>query len=557
MDKTTSIKINQIVSLEGIISIDVFKNFKLPDDSKLLLNCHGDNKDSILLNCPNGGILFNSNEVNIESMNYININSLDNIRIISNNIIEIGNIESGILINNENSTIDLNFIDKNHSYIKLSTNNFSLINKNNSIIINDKSFNFKSNKNINFGNSYNSTLKINCNEDTVIIDGNMYINGSLYISNKTICKNISNITSNNNFIFDIKNNPNKNWCIKDDNDNGINYSHNKNVFEFKSKNDYINLECRSINLCNNIDNNNNNYINILDKFYINNNCDIYTQGSIKIDNNLNINDVIKLNNKGYIEVENDIIVNNYHISNLFKYTVGLHYKYSNIQDCIDYIVENEFYKNGPIYISIYPNKDYYENIIINYPNINLIGKYSTINLYGSLNIKCSINKNDILIKNLKIISSLNKCNNIHLKNSNIKFKNININLKDQSKIIIDARNITFDNCEIYGDDLKISNSNIIYNINSKFKINKDIICNKISYLRCYIEFNDTTIWKLDIKETTLIVHSEINTDLTIEKFKNKFFSSKNTIIIDSILKFINNKDGVYYPRLILNPNYNN
>ncbi len=555
MDKITSIKTNQIVSLEGTITIDVFKHFKLPDDSKLLLNCHGDNKDSLLLNCPNGGILCNSNEFNIESMNYININSLNNIRIISSNIIEIGNIESGILINNENCTIDLNFIDKKQSHIKLSTNYFSLVNKNNSIIINDKAFNFKSNKNINFGNLYNTTLNINCNKDTVTIDGDMYINGCLYINKKTICKNISNITSNNNFIFDIRNNPDKNWSIKDNDNNGINYLYNKNILKFKSNNDYINLECKSINLYNITDTNN--YINIFDKFYINNNCDIYTQGSIKIDNNLNINDVIKLNNKGYIEVENDIIVDNYYISNLFKYTVGLHYKHSNIQDCIDYIVDNKFYKNGPIYILIYPNKDYYENIIINYPNINLIGKYSSINLYGSLNIKCSIDNNDLLIKNLKIKYSLNKYININLKNSSIKFKNININLEDQSKIIIDAKNVTFDNCEINGNNLSIFSSNIINNINSKFRINTNVNCNKISYYRCYIEFNDNIIWKLNINETTIIVHSEINTNLTIENFKNNFFSSKNTIILDSILKFINNKDGVYYPRLILYPNYNN
>ena len=128
MNETISTKLEQIVSLNGIISIDVFKNFELPDDSKLSLNCHGDNKDSMLFNCPNGGIFCNSSDFNIESLNTIDLNSLNYLKINSKNIIEIGDHNCNILINKENSSLNFTFNDKKNSYIKLDTNYFSIIN---------------------------------------------------------------------------------------------------------------------------------------------------------------------------------------------------------------------------------------------------------------------------------------------------------------------------------------------------------------------------------------------------------------------------------------------
>lgn len=553
MNETISTKLEQIVSLNGNISIDVFKNFKLPDDSKLSLNCHGDNKDSMLFNCPNGGIFCNSSDFNIESLNTIDLNSSNYLKINSKNIIEIGDHNCNILVNKENSSLDFTFNDKKNSYIKLDTNFYSVINKYNSLTINEKSYNLRSNKLINLGNIYNNTLSVDCENDKININGDLYLNGNMFIKKLVECKNISNIITNNDLIFKIINNPNKNWSIKDDNNNGIFYKDKYNRLDFKQKNNFLNLACKSINLFNNIDNNN--YINICDKFYINNNCDIFTQGSITISEDLNINNTIKLNNKGFIEVENDIIIDNYHISNLFRYSVGLNYRYSNIQDCINYIVENEFYKNGPIYIEIYPNKEYLENIKINHYNINLIGKYQKINIKGSINILLdNIEESSIMLKNLSIESSLNTNNNFILKKSNIIFKNVNFTLKDSSSIIINSLDIIFNNCKFIGKVLNIENSYNIKNINSSFDINKIVNSNNISYRNCYLKINNNNLWKIIVNESVIILHSEIVSDINLDIFKNKIFCSKNIIILDSILK-LNNLDGIFYPRLLLQSNY--
>lgn len=553
MNETISTKLEQIVSLNGNISIDVFKNFKLPDDSKLSLNCHGDNKDSMLFNCPNGGIFCNSSDFNIESLNTIDLNSLNYLKINSKNIIEIGDHNCNILINKENSSLNFTFNDKKNSYIKLDTNYFSIINKYNSLTINEKSYNLRSNKLINLGNIYNNTLSVDCENDKININGDLYLNGNMFIKKIVECKNISNIITNNDLIFKIINNPNKNWSIKDDNNSGIFYKDKYNRLDFKVKENFLNIACKSINLFNTIDNSN--YINISDKFYINNNCDIYTKGSITINEDLNINNTIKLNNKGFIEVENDVIIDNYHISNLFRYSVGLNYRYSNIQDCINYIVENEFYKNGPIYIEIYPNKEYLENIKINHYNINLIGKYQKINIKGSINILLeNIEKSSVMLKNLSIETSLNTNNNFILKKSNIIFKNVNFTLKDSSSIIINSLDIIFNSCKFIGKILNIENSYNVKNINSSFDINKIVNSNNISYRNCYLKINNDNLWKIVVNESVIILHSEIKSDINLDIFKNKIFCSKNVIILDSILK-LNNLDGIFYPRLLLQSNY--
>ena len=57
MATNRSIKLKQIINDEGEFSLDIFKNYDLPDDSKLSLNCHGEADDSIIINSPNGGIL--------------------------------------------------------------------------------------------------------------------------------------------------------------------------------------------------------------------------------------------------------------------------------------------------------------------------------------------------------------------------------------------------------------------------------------------------------------------------------------------------------------------
>lgn len=554
-----SIKLNQIVSLDGNISIDIFKEFDKSDDSKLSLNCNSNNIDGILLNCPNGGIYCNSEEFNIESRNNIKIGSLNNLKISSSNILELGNYEGSIILNNENSCLDINFIEKKNSYVKINTNNFSIINKNNSLILNDNIYNFKSKKKINIGNLYNNTLSIDCENDKIYINGDIFINGNMHINKISEYKNIINTINNNDLIFKLSNNPNKNWCIKDDNDeSSIVYTNMDKSIKFKSKNEYINIHSKSINLHKEISDNIK-YFTISNKLYIDNKCNFYTNGSINIDGNININDSIKLDNKGFIEVENDIIIDNYYLTNLFRYTVGINQKYENIQECIDFIVENNHYKNTPIFIEIYPNKIYKENIKIKHNNINLIGKYINVKIVGSLDINIEENNNfssnnTILFKNLIIELISNIETNFFFKNNNIKFTNIEFYIKNLSKINIKNKNITFKNCKINGNKLLLESKKIIF-INSLINLkNKILKSSEIHYSSCKIKINNDNFWKIDVEDTILVLYSEINSDIIFELFKNKIYCSKTIIILDSILK-MNNKQGIFYPKLILVPNY--
>ena len=125
-----SIKTEQIVSNTGTLSIEVFKNFELPDNSKLHFNCHGQDTKSIFFNCPNGGITYDSLNYNITS-DRINIKSRDNIQLKSYNkiniesldVIEIGNYQSSILINSKESFLNLDFTERKESSINILDSN--------------------------------------------------------------------------------------------------------------------------------------------------------------------------------------------------------------------------------------------------------------------------------------------------------------------------------------------------------------------------------------------------------------------------------------------------
>ena len=178
MSDLSSIKTEQIVSNTGTLSIEVFKNFDLPDNSKLHFNCHGQDAKSIFFNCPNGGITYDSLNYNITS-DRINIKSRDNIQLKSYNkiniesldVIEIGNYQSSILINSKESFLNLDFTERKESSINILSNNININNKKNYIILNKNLFKLQSDSVINFGNNYNNTLQVDCYNDKITING--------------------------------------------------------------------------------------------------------------------------------------------------------------------------------------------------------------------------------------------------------------------------------------------------------------------------------------------------------------------------------------------------
>ena len=54
----TTVTSEQIVSNEGELSIDIFKDMDYPDSSKFTINCNSSLNDGIHLYCPHGGIQF-------------------------------------------------------------------------------------------------------------------------------------------------------------------------------------------------------------------------------------------------------------------------------------------------------------------------------------------------------------------------------------------------------------------------------------------------------------------------------------------------------------------
>ena len=183
----------------------------------------------------------------------------------------------------------------------------------------------------------------------------------------------------------MKLNPSKNWSIISNNTkkSGIFYFNNDNSFHFKNNIDFSNLYVNSLV----IDNNKRNkkfYIDIGKKFQLDTNYNLNLKGNLNLEGTLNSNDTIILNDNGVLYVKNDIIIDDISFKEYFEFTVGLNLNFKNIQECINYIEFNELYKNYPIFIEVYPNKTYKENILISKPNINIIGKYSRVNIIGSL-----------------------------------------------------------------------------------------------------------------------------------------------------------------------------
>ena len=540
----SSIKLKHIVNDIGSLNIDVFKDIHSPDVSKLTLNCNGKCNDSLKINCPNGGIFLNSKNIYSESDNLflnskskININSYDVIKLNSLNGIELGKDSSIIFLDFLNNILNVNFTEYLTSSINLQTNDFVLFVKNNLFSIN-KNIILKSDNNIYLGNNYNNTIHIDCKHDNIYMNGDIYINGKLFIKDDLInCKIVENVVNDNQLTFNLNNSVLKDWAIigKYDNyKNGIYFTDKHKLITFKSDVDTLNVKLRSLFLGKDV-NIDNTILNAGNEFILDNKYNLNMKGSINISGNININDTIYLDNKGILKVKNDIILHNLSLKKLFQYSVGKMYTFNTIQQCINYIEDNNLYLKAPIFIEIYPDKIYHEDIIITKPNINIIGKDTTIHLMGSISIDyrefnvSEIILYDIHIENICIKSRLSKNNKldfaIHDLHNKVRLKNVSFILDNCSNVtLLNCSNIYIDNCVFTCLDNKsiliIKNvHNIFFSLCTiklicKLEIDKIIIMDSevniiniiwtilskiINFIRCEILVN-----KIDLLKTTII-----------------------------------------------------
>ena len=568
-----STKLKHIISNIGKLDIDVFKEINIPDDSKLSLNCNGVLNDSIKINCPYGGISFKSKDIFFNNKNLliqasnIKIKSLDKVIIDSINYIEFGSENSNICIDLENKNLRFDFTEYEKSFISFKTNKLSISTSDNSISLLDNII-IKSNNNIILGSLYNNIIKVDCKYNKVNINGDILINGKLFIKDNLIkCKSIEHIITTNVIKFDTKNSIYKDWSIIENSDssNGIYFNDKNNIIEFKNNNNKIPILSKSIYLGDHFsDIDDGHVINANNKFILDSNYNLSLNGNLKLYGNIDINDNIVLDHKGSIIVNNDIILSNFSLSNLFKYTVGKLYKFENIQDCVNYIETNELYKDQSINIEIFPNKIYYENIIISKPNINLLGMNNGITLIGSVTINIIsdnkiLGKSDISIRNINVISNHGKSNifkcikNIHNNILNLKIQNSSFNLKNNSKLnISNFKKIFLEETEIISDnesELNIIDVNCMTILRSKININSKYSCNKLLIFDSDIDFSK--IWVINSK-----IIKFIRCDFLI-----KNINLLNKVLITNVKCFLfniiatNNSENKYYDKLIIKFNF--
>lgn len=552
-----TIKLNQIVNNNGLLTIDVFKNI-INDNSKLQINCNGIHHDSIKINSLKGGIFIKSkNDIKLESSN-INLLSYKKINIFSESvllnsskIIKLGNIESNIIINNNKNFITINTNQYDNSFFHINSNNIFINNNDKSISLNNNCINILSNNFINFGSTLNNIIKINLLTDEININGNISINGEVKINKSLIkYKNIKNITSKNSFIFNLNENPDQNWSIYSINKykykKGLFFNNNLNLLEFKNNNKYLNIFANTITLnSNNSLKYNNKYLfNIYDQFIIDQKYNLNMNGSLNVKNNFNFKNLL-YNKNNDIHISTNLIIDNLNIKNLFQFTVGKNFNFISIQECINYIELNNLYNNNQIFILIYPDKIYIENLVIKNKNIHLIGQYVNVLIHGNISVQSS---SFLLLKNITFSNTFNKTfifNANELKLINVIFEkndhsNIKFNIKNN--IFIKYCKFIFNNKNVY---FKTDN---LYIYQSYIESNFTIFSSYITFNICKINFNNK-LWIIDNKNIIRI----INTDIYNIKNYNLNCIKRNIAIL--ILDCsINNNNNKYFPRLILKSN---
>ena len=549
-----TIKLNQIVNNNGLLTIDVFKN-NINDNSKLQINCNGINNDSIKINSLKGGIFIKSkNNIKLESTNidlysYKKINVFsDSVLINSNKIIKLGSIESNIIINNDKNFITINTNQYENSFFHINSNNIFINNNNKSISLNNNCINILSNNVINFGSTLNNIIKINLLTDEININGNVSINGKVKINKSLIkYKTIKNIISKKSLIFNLNENPDQNWSIYsidiNKNKKGLFYNDNFNLIEFKNNEKYLNIFANTITLnSNNSLKYNSKYLfNINDQFTIDKKYNLNMNGSLNVKNNFNLKNLL-YNKNDNIHISTNLIIDNLNIKNLFQFTVGKNFNFIDIQECINYIELNNLFKNNQIFILIYPDKIYKEDIIIKNKNINLIGQYVNVLIHGNINVQSS---SFLLIKNITFCNTFNKTfifNSEELKLINTKFlENKHCNIKFNIKNTIIAKFCYFDNLNT---NLKTEN---LYIYQSYIKTNLNISSSNITFNMCKINFKDQR-WVINSTNIIRIINTNINNikNLYLQCIKRNI----HILIQDCSLNINNNK---YFPRLILKP----
>ena len=152
-------------------------------------------------------------------------------------------------------------------------------------------------------------------------------------------------------------------------------------------------------------------------------------------------------------------------------------------------------------------------------------------------------------------------NRINANNNDIILKNIDFYLQTGSDIVFsDINNLICKNIKITSIDnsgkfILESIQTVQFN-NSYFEINKVIDCKKLYYMDCLINIINKTL-KFKCEDVIKFIRNDLyfNND-DIKKLQEQVFNTRILIILDSIIRK-KNKEGVFYPRLVLQINYRN
>ena len=518
----TTVESQQITSKDGELSIDVFNNLEQHDNSKLILNCNSYLNDGIKLNCPGGGIIFNSQNLtlksneskiqtkkfNLETVNKISISSLESINLSALNSISLSNENDGIFYDINENTIDI-VNNEDNSIFNLISADINIGNEYSNITNSCRDYNVIYSNSLTFKRNQKNIMRMD--DNNIEISGNVYINGTLKFDKieTTKIKKIRLENSQDTLEFGNDNTKIFGWELKGNHASSVSslsFDYNSNTYYFKNGNKFSNIKIGGLCI-------NNKGVNILeindnDTYILNIDSRYIKTSELLVENSIKCSD-IEVSGKKIIE----------HLGNIINNTN------SNIED----IIRNKDY--------VLINCDLNYNLSIDKEQINIGGYHKNIVWTGKINLK-NINRYSFI--------------------KNIIFRNAYISVTNSNKLCFE--NCEFENTSIYSNNSSIDFNKTDFDINSKLNVNSasfsnskisaDITINdRVSINLCNLDYNNNNKITIDNNSATYQIN---NNYITCKTEVNEVFSCKKEIIInDNWINLISTNQSIYQKNYII------